>query len=226
MTSRKPLIAHCRALFLPLALVPLHAYAAPFDVAGPSANNVDVPDTSPVVLNFDIADTGYITSLGVRVSLDTTGDGGAGYWDNVFVQISHGGVDVVLMDLQADGVGNIATLAATFSDGGADLAASALVDGATAGTFAPQNPLSAFNGIPLQGQWTITIWDDTHPNDGTDLSAFSIFGDADATPPPPGAAPAAPAATVEQVPALPVFGLGAMALGILVLARRYFSRRK
>lgn len=129
-------------------------------------------------------------------------------WDNLLVQISHSGIDVILMDLQTDVIGNNDSLIATFTDGGADLASSAVVGGLTIGTFAPQEPLSAFNGAALSGQWTLTIYNNDvgeHDGDGTDLLSSSIFGLKTEVAP-------------TVVPTLSLFGLIALLVGLLGVA--------
>ena len=180
--------------------------AAAFDITGPTANDVD--NISPTVLNFEVAQEGSITALDVRLSFDTTGNGGKGYWDNMFVQISHAGIDVVLMDLQGDKASHVSSLVATFSDGGEDLGTALQIDGPTAGTFSPLQPLSAFNGVPLEGSWKVTLWDDTVPFDGTDLTGFSLVAKAFAEP--------------AAIPTISVWGLGILAglLGLIGMRHR------
>lgn len=191
------------------------ALSAPFTVNGPTAANVDTDPISPTVLNFNVPDSGQIDSLTVSLALDDTIDGGGVYWDNVRVVLSHLGIDVVLMDLSTDVAESGSSLSATFEDGGADLAAALVVGGVTAGTFAPQDPLAAFNGVELSGQWTITLSDDEASDDGTDLSLFTLAGEtADA-----------PAPSAEPIPTLPLGGLLLLILGLLAAARFGLHRR-
>lgn len=183
-----------------------------FDITGPTANDVD--NISPTVLNFDVAEKGNISSLSIRLSIDATGNGGDAYWDNMFVQISHAGIDVVLMDLQGDNASRVSSLVATFSDGGGDLASALMIDGPTVGTFSPLQSLSAFNGVPLEGAWKVTLRDDTVPFDGTDFTAVSLIGKAAYEP------PQTPEPT--PVPAISIWGLGILAgiLGLIGMRRR------
>lgn len=191
------------------------ALSAPFSVNGPTAANVDTNPGPPTVLNFNVPDSGEISSLMVNLAFDDTIDGGGVYWDNVRVVLSHLGIDVVLMDLGTDSAGSDSSLSAAFEDGGLDLATALVADGVTSGTFAPQSPLAAFNGVELSGQWTITLSDNLEPGDGTDLSLFTLSGEtADAT-----AAPAQP------IPAVPLGGLLLMMLGVLAAASVGLHRR-
>jgi len=151
-----------------------------FDIAGPTASDID--NMSPTVLNFDVSEKGTISSLDVRLSIGAGGNGDEAYWDNMYVQISHAGIDVVLTDLQGDNASKVSSLDAIFTDSGTDLALALLIDGLTTGTFSPLQPLSAFNGVGLNGLWTVTLSDDTVPFDGTDLVAFSLQGEVIITP--------------------------------------------
>lgn len=179
-----------------------------FDLSGPTANDVD--NISPTVLNFDVAEKGSISALSVRLNLGVAGNGGEAYWDNMFVQISHAGIDVVLMDLQGDDASKISSLVATFSDGGSDLASALQIDGPTTGTFSPLQSLSAFNGVALDGPWIVTLWDDTVPFDGTDFTAFSLIGKTILEP--------------ESIPTMSTYGLFLTMLGlVLVVWLRHFN---
>lgn len=187
--------------------------AAPFAVTGPTAANVDTDPGSPTVLNFNVTDSGAITNLTVSLALDASIDGGFVYWDNVRVVLSHAGIDVVLMDLGTDSAGSESSLSATFADGGADLASALVPGGVTAGTFAPQDALSAFNGVELSGAWTVTLSDALEPDDGTDLSLFNLAGDATS------------AVVTEPVPTLPLYALVLTALGLVAIALVGLRRR-
>jgi len=181
-----------------------------FDIEGPSAGEVDSAPTAPTVLNFNANESGIINSISVRIHFYDTQDAST-YWDNMFVQISHLGTDVILMNLQTDIFGSGDTLIATFKDGGADLASSGVTAGLTEGTFAPMESLSTFNGMPLGGQWTLTMYDNAgYADDGTDLISSSIFGHKNAD---------------VAVPGLSVSGLSMLILlmltaGFLLLRRK------
>ncbi len=154
-------------LFLTSAFATIQA--ASIHITGPTADDVDTD--SPTVVVFDAFQSGIITDLSVEITL---GDGvNGGYWDNVLVQISHAGVDVILMDLQTDVLEEGSVLDAIFADGGSDLA-SATVLGTTTGTFNPLQPLSAFNGLPVQGPWTFTFQDVVLAGDMTPLTASAL----------------------------------------------------
>ena len=74
------------------------------------------------------------------------------------------------------------SLDATFDD---EAAGASPEFGDIIGTFTPDNPLSAFDGQSLAGDWTLTITDTNQPGDGTDLVSWSISGEANAPIPEP-----------------------------------------
>ena len=150
-------------------------HAIPFDITGPTASNVD--ESTPLALDFSVAQTGLIQTIGVRVELDK-------YWDNIFVSLSHLGTEVVLMNFGTDQFEGDSVLDAVFQDGGATLDDSC-PDPFCTGTFAPLESLSAFNGMELAGTWTFTLSDNTFwDGDNSDLLASSIFGDVRSIPEP------------------------------------------
>jgi len=185
-------------------------FGSEFEISGPTANDVD--NVAPTVLEFSVGNEGRITSLAIRLKLDASGNGGWGYWDNLFVQVSHAGVDVVLTDLQGDAASRVSSLEAIFSDGGSDLGAALQVDGPTTGTFNPLQPLSAFNGLPLKGTWTVKLWDDTVPFDGTDLSEFSLIGSSISVSSP------------ASIPAISVWGIGLLGILLALVGIRRLAR--
>lgn len=140
-----------------------------FDITGPTAVDVDTPSLTPTEVNFNVLDTGTITSLGVRLGLTS-------YWDNMFVSLSHLGTTVVLMDLQSDSNDAGSVLDAVFQDGAANALTAGCGTPLCSGTFDPLESLSAFNGLELSGQWTFTIYDDEEPGDSSTLDSSSLFG--------------------------------------------------
>ncbi|QFU76896.1 hypothetical protein EY643_15250 [Halioglobus maricola] len=206
-------LLHSARLSVPALLFALGlsatSYAAPFDIVGPAQDDVDTEAVAPTIINFNVAEVGEISSLSLRLSFEDVGDNGCDCWDNLFVQLSHAGQDVVIMDLQSDD--GPAPLSATFTDGGAVLTTSD-----TNGIFDPAQPLSAFVGLPLDGEWTLTIYDhdDSIAGDSTDLTASSLFGET------VDVIVAAPPAPPEAVPTMSAYGLVLTVLGLMFVAVR------
>ena len=202
-------------LLVALLLTPAIAWAAPFDITGPSGSDIDTEPSSPTVLSFTVTETGSIETLSLRLNIDET-DEGFTYWDNLFVSLSHNGIDVTIFDFQADNTGNDDSLDATFTDGEAALTNS--ISGApTTGTFAPLEALSAFTGQELSGEWTLTFYDNVPDEvfgDGTDLLSSSIFGTV-----------SDPAVPPTPVPAMPLWALILLVPLLGFIARRRLASR-
>lgn len=199
-------------LLVALLLTPAIAWAAPFDITGPSGSDIDTPPTSPTVLSFTVTETGSIETLSLRLNIDSSSSDEDGtYWDNLFVSLSHNGIDVTIFDFQQDETGSDGSLDATFTDGEAALT-NVIVSAPTTGTFAPLEALSAFTGQELSGEWTLTFYDDGEfPDDGTDLLSSSIFGTVSVPPTP--------------VPAMPLWALILLIPLLGFIARRRLASR-
>ena len=181
-------------LLVALLLTPAIAWAAPFDITGPSGSDIDTESSSPTVLSFTVTETGSIETLSLRLNIDE--EEGDTYWDNLFVSLSHNGIDVTIFDFQDDFTGSDDSLDATFTDGEAALTNS-ITNAPTTGTFAPLEALSAFTGQELSGEWTLTFYDSINfAGDGTDLLSSSIFGTV-----------SDPAVPPTPVPAMPLWAL-------------------
>ena len=202
-------------LLVALLLTPAIAWAAPFDITGPSGSDIDTEPTSPTVLAFTVTETGGIETLSLRLNIGKTSEGNIA-WDNLFVSLSHNGIDVTIFDFQRDFTA-LGTLDATFTDGEAALTNS-ITNAPTTGTFAPLEALSAFTGQELSGEWTLTFYDNTGGGesigDGTDLLSSSIFGTvSDPVPPTP-------------VPAMPLWALILLVPLLGFIARRRLASRR
>ena len=199
-------------LLVALLLTPAIAWAAPFDITGPTGSDIDTLPTSPTVLSFTVTETGIIETVSLRLNIDEAT--GETYWDNLFVSLSHNGIDVTIFDFQIDLTGSDDSLDATFTDGAAALTNSIFGE-PTTGTFAPLEALSAFNGQELSGEWTLTFYDNTvNDGDGTDLLSSSIFGTvSDPVPPTP-------------VPAMPLWALILLVPLLGFIARRRLASRR
>ena len=139
------------------------------------------------------------------------------YWDNLFVSLSHNGIDVTIFDFQTEFTA-LGTLDATFTDGEAALTNS-ITNAPTTGTFAPLEALSAFTGQELSGEWTLTFYDNTGGGesigDGTDLLSSSIFGTV-----------SDPALPPTPVPAMPLWALILLIPLLGFIARRRLASRR
>ena len=204
-------------LLVVLLLTPAIAWAAPFDITGPSGSDIDTVRTSPTVLSFTVTETGSIETLSLRLNIDDL-QGEDAFWDNLFVSLSHNGIDVTIFDFQDDSMDGSDSLVATFTDGEAALT-NAIENAPTTGTFAPLEALSAFTGQELSGEWTLTFYDnfdgDDVSDDGTDLLSSSIFGTT-----------SDPAVPPTPVPAMPLWGLILLVPLLGFIARRRLASRR
>jgi len=168
--------------------MPALAEGYPFFEAGPAANDIDVGGAGKAV-SFVVTTTGSITDL--NMSLETTDQ----WRSDIDIYLTHDGVTVHVFDATSDSLGKFD---ATFDDESAG--GFAPKTGSAIGSFRPDNPLSAFDGMELSGTWTATFIDNILAGDGDDLVSWSISGTAT---PEPGS--------------LALVALGA---GLLILRRR------
>ncbi len=115
-----------------------------------------------------VADSATITDLNVLFDATHTFDG------DLDIFLEHDGVEISLsQDNGFDGD----NFEGTIFD---DEAATSIVDGDApfAGSFRPEEALSAFDGMDLAGDWVLTVIDDAGGDFG-ELITWGIFGDAD-----------------------------------------------
>lgn len=127
-----------------------------------------VPVTTQDILH--VADMGTIVD--VDVTVDITHD----YVFDLTLSLSHGGTSVELVN-QVDG--ECDDLDITFNDGAAALPSTCTTPpNYDTGTFAPSGSLANFNGMDVNGQWTLSITDNFPEPFGGDnggyLNSWSI----------------------------------------------------
>ncbi len=142
---------------------------------GPSATTVyssgniavPIPDNSSVEIPITIPDTGAIQDINARIRLNHTFDG-----DLVIRLIHPDGTEVILSNNRGAGGDNFGTggnncsgTKTVFDDEAGTTIGSGIAP--FAGSFRPDNPLSAFDGKPTNGQWKLRISDTAALDVGT-----------------------------------------------------------
>jgi subtilisin-like proprotein convertase family protein len=118
-----------------------------------------IPDLSVVEIPINIADTGVVTDVNVRVRADHTFDS-----DLIIDIIGPDGTNVILSNRHGGGGQNYGAGANDCSGTHTifdDSASTAIRDGSPpfAGTFQPDSPLSAFNNKTITGTWKLRFTD-------------------------------------------------------------------
>lgn len=180
-------------VFLAVLLIPGIALAASFDISGPSLAGIDAPGGASTGLLVSGFPGEVVTDLNLRV-----GQSGP-YAADIDISLTHGAVTVLVFDATTDSGGS---MDATFDD---EAGSGAPHTGTITGTFLPDNPLSAFDGMPVDGTWTISFSDTIFAGDGDGLTAWSIFGTTSPVPEP---------ATIT------LFGLGLAGFAFFSVRRR------
>jgi hypothetical protein len=173
------------------------AGADTFDISGPPLVNIDTPSSSPS--SVSLTATGFpneiVTDLNLAVEIDGE------FATNIDIFLTHGPVTVQVYDATSDFE---SVMDAVFDDSATTPAPK---DSDIIGTFLPDNPLSAFNGLPLAGTWTITFHDLILDGDGDDLISWSISG-----------------STIPEPGTLMLFGVGLVGLAAWTVRRRRKAR--
>lgn len=145
---------------------------------------VAVPDNTPAGVDIPLAVsglTGNISDLNFRLDAGagtcdaTTGNTNASMdhtfnGDLVFRLTSPLGTSVVLINRRGGGGNNFCTVLLD-DDGGFPASSTMTTAGAISGNFAPENPLSAFDGQNPNGTWTLNVSD----NAGIDVGSLRRF---------------------------------------------------
>jgi hypothetical protein len=151
------------------------AFAVSFDLAGPSAPNVD--NATATIVSFTSSATGAITDLNLAVGFS------GGFARDLDIFLRHGDVTVHVLEGIADASNYSGT---TFDDEATVAPPATLKDG----PYLPLEALSIFDGSTLEGLWELILIDNTgYHDDGTDLDSWRIFGEATSASPGPDPAP-------------------------------------
>lgn len=168
---RKNLKTTLISFFIMLFATSAHATVVEYTFGG--AENIDTE--SETFITENIGDTGTILDVNVFLSVDGDGDGDGDevYADNLDIWLSHGDEKIIL--ISASGDSDEAYIYALLDDEATDT----LPDGgAIDGIFMPVEALSAFDGMNLFGDWTLSFQDSTpFPGDGTSLIQWSLIID-------------------------------------------------
>ena len=128
---------------------------------------VAIPDLSTATSTLAVADSG-MTVNGLAVAIDLTHT----FVGDLIITIDNGSTSVVLNSRSGGGADLVGTY--VFTDlASTNMAGAVSGTSVTPGTVLPLNPLSAFNGQPMNGTWTLTISDNAGADVGS-INAWSI----------------------------------------------------
>ncbi|HKZ76466.1 MAG TPA: proprotein convertase P-domain-containing protein, partial [Actinomycetota bacterium] len=140
-------------------------------VSGPTTHSsTDVPrailDAATVTSVINVSSTSSVVDVNVGFTLTHP-------WD-ADLDISLVGPNGAVVELTTDNGSSGDNYTNTLFD---DSAATAITAGTApfTGTFRPEQPLAALNGIPANGAWTLRITDDESPDAGNLLSWFIVL---------------------------------------------------
>jgi hypothetical protein len=138
--------------------------------------NVPIPDNNPAGADsiLSVTDAGTINSVSVRLVVAHTWPG------DLTAKITHGGTTVNLATRMGGTSCSADDVDATFQDGGAAISCQATSPGIT-GILAPEQPLSAFNGMNISGDWTLNVSDNAGVDTGN-ITKWCILPDVTALP--------------------------------------------
>lgn len=125
--------------------------------------NLPIPDSGSVSDTQNIGDSGTIGDVNVRVVITHT------FLGDLIIDVEHNLTTVRLWDRQCSSDDNMDVI---FDDAGDPV----ICGTPTVGTFEPVQPLSAFNGGDLFGDWTLTVSDNAGLDVGTLNSWELIIG--------------------------------------------------
>lgn len=138
------------------------------DTLGTGGVLIDIPagtpipgDGSPLILPFDVPNTGTITDVNVGLRITHA------WLADLEVEITHDGVTVSLLDDQCGGPYTVMDI--ELDDEGSPIHCAE----PTVGHAFPRRPLAAFDGMNMSGMWTLSIRDDSSGALGT-IDAWSL----------------------------------------------------
>jgi hypothetical protein len=147
------------------------ALAVPFDID--CGGWADVDTSSPTLVGCTAGPVGAITDLTVFLEIDDP-DGTPYASDlEIILMDDSAGTSVVLYS-GSPAFSPDAYMNATFDDAAAVLAPTS---GDVIGTYLPVEALSAFDGLELSGDWTLSLQDlSSWPGEGLDLISWRLVG--------------------------------------------------
>lgn len=147
------------------------ALAVPFDIDCGGQADIDTDPATLVVCSA--GPVGAITDLTVVLEIDDPG--GFPYVSDLEIILTDDstGISVVLYT-GAEVWNPESYMDATFDDTAGALAPTS---GDVVGTFLPVDALSAFDGVELSGDWTLSLHDSFVPDEGLDLISWRLVGD-------------------------------------------------
>jgi subtilisin-like proprotein convertase family protein len=143
-----------------------HSFATGLDVEPTyvSDRSETIRDNRNAVSTLEVADDEVVLDVNVTVNITHT------YLGDVEIYLM--GPNGVEIDLSSDNGGAATAYTGTTFDDEADLS---ILEGLApyAGSFRPEQPLSAFDGIQAAGEWSLRVFDDADGNTGT-LDSWSL----------------------------------------------------
>ena len=148
------------------------ALAVPFNVA--CGGQADIDTNPATVVGCTVGSLGTITDL--TVSLEIDDPAGFPYVSDLEIILTNVSAAIsVVLYTGSQGAAPEAYMDATFDD---TAGAPAPTSGNVIGTFQPVGSLSAFDGIQLAGDWTLSLQDlSSWPDEGLDLINWGLVGD-------------------------------------------------
>jgi hypothetical protein len=148
------------------------ALAVPFDID--CGGQVDIDTNPPTLVACSAGAVGAITDLTVLLEIDDPA--GFPYVSDLEIILidDSTGISVVLYS-GSQAAAPEAYMNATFDDAAAALAPTS---GDVIGSYLPVDALSAFDGVELSGDWTLSLQDlSSWPDEGLDLISWRLVGD-------------------------------------------------
>jgi len=138
--------------------------------------NLAIPDNDAAGVDsiLSVTDSGTINSVDVRLVISHTWPG------DLTAKITHAGTTVNLATRMGGTGCSADDVDAVFQDGGAAISCQGTSPGIT-GILAPEQPLSAFNGQNLTGDWTLNVSDNAGFDTGS-ITKWCIIPDVTALP--------------------------------------------